>query len=190
MSGSETKVADGELVKRVRTGDTQAFDELMSRYSGSIYRVTYSMMRCQADASDLAQETFIRAYRSLARYDERFAFYTWLRRIAVNLCLNALRRRRRFFFLPLPMSNDEREGPDIPDPKPGPEQSGLRQDLDRALAKLPPDQRAILVLRVNEEMSYNEISETLGIPVGTVMSRLNRARTRLRELLREYLPRA
>ncbi|MEO0079269.1 MAG: sigma-70 family RNA polymerase sigma factor [candidate division WOR-3 bacterium] len=189
LSETETKIPDVELVRQARAGDTQAFDELMKRYSESIYLLTYSIVRSQADASDLSQETFIRAYRSLARYDERFAFYTWLRKIAVNLCFNLLKRRRRFRFLPLPMSDDERERPDIPDPRPGPpEESGLRLDLERALNKLPPEQRAVFVLRVNEDMSYNEISKTLGIPIGTVMSRLNRARQRLRELLKEYLP--
>lgn len=179
-------VTDVELVRQALAGDTRAFDELMKRYSENIYRLTYSIMRCHADASDLSQETFIRAYRSLARYDERFAFWTWLRRIAVNLCFNALKRQRRFGFVPL--ADDGREGQDIPDPRPGPEDSGLRRDLERALTMLPPEQRTVLVLRVIEEMSYNEISATLGIPVGTVMSRLNRARQKLKELLKEYLP--
>jgi RNA polymerase sigma-70 factor (ECF subfamily) len=86
------------------------------------------------------------------------------------------------------MSDGETEAVDIADPRPQGADAGLRRDLDQALAKLPPDQRAVFVLRVNEEMSYSEISHVLGIPVGTVMSRLNRAREKLRELLREYLP--
>jgi RNA polymerase sigma-70 factor (ECF subfamily) len=184
----EARASDVELIHRVQAGETEAFDELMKRYAASVYKVTYSLTRNHADADDLSQETFIRAYRAIARFDERFQFYTWVRRIAVNLCFNHLKRAKKIRFEPLPLADGEAESVDIADPRPQSAVSGLRRDLDRALAKLPPDQRAVFVLRVDQEMSYNEISETLHIPVGTVMSRLNRARERLRELLREYMP--
>jgi len=147
------------------------------------------MVHNHADADDIAQETFVRAYRSIHSYDERFRLYTWLRRIAVNLSLNHLKRSSRLRLVPLPLGDGEDGGADIPDPRSDCDTSGLRHDLGQALARLPADQRAVFTLRVNEEMSYGEISEALKIPVGTVMSRLNRARTRLRELLREYMPR-
>jgi RNA polymerase sigma-70 factor (ECF subfamily) len=188
MSEPEGRASDLELIHRVQSGDTEAFDELMKRYSASVYKITYSLTRNHADADDMSQETFIRAYRAIARFDEQYQFYTWLRRIAVNLCLNYLKRGKKFRFVPLPMSDGDTEALDIPDPKPGAADTGLRRDLDRALARLPEDQRAIFVLRVNEELSYNEIGELLHIPVGTVMSRLNRAREKLRDLLKEYLP--
>jgi RNA polymerase sigma-70 factor (ECF subfamily) len=188
MIEPEARASDVELIHRVQSGDTEAFDELMKRYAASVYKVTYSLLRNHADADDLSQETFIRAYRAIARFDEQYQFYTWLRRIAVNLCFNYLKRGKKFRFVPLPISDGESESADIADPRPQSADSGLRRDLDQALAKLPPDQRAIFVLRVNEELSYNEISQMLNIPVGTVMSRLNRARERLRALLKEYLP--
>lgn len=188
MAEPEGRPADIDLIRQVQAGDTAAYDELMQRYARSVYKVTYAMMRSHADADDMAQETFIRAFRSIDRYDATWRFYTWLRRIAVNVCLNELKRRNRFRLVPLPQSDGDAESVDVPDPNPTAVDSTLRRDLDAALLKLPDDQRTVFVLRVNEEMSYNEISELLGIPVGTVMSRLNRARTRLRELLREYLP--
>lgn len=188
MGEPETRASDVELIHRVQSGDTGAFDELMKRYAASVYKVTYSLTRNHADADDLSQETFIRAYRAIARFDENYHFYTWIRRIAVNLCFNHLKRGKKFRFVPLPMADGEAESVDIADPRPQSADSGLSRDLDRALTKLPPDQRAVFVLRVNEEMSYDEISKALSIPVGTVMSRLNRAREKLRELLREYMP--
>jgi RNA polymerase sigma-70 factor (ECF subfamily) len=184
----EARASDVELIHRVQLGDTGAFDELMQRYAASVYKVTYSLTRNHADADDLSQETFIRAYRAIARFDEHYRFYTWVRRIAVNLCFNHLKRGKKFRFIPLPMGDGEAESVDIADPQPQAADSGLRRDLDQALTKLPPDQRAVFVLRVDEEMSYSEISQALGIPVGTVMSRLNRAREKLRDLLREYMP--
>jgi RNA polymerase sigma-70 factor (ECF subfamily) len=145
-------------------------------------------VRNHADADDLSQETFIRAYRAIGRFDEKYRFYTWVRRIAVNLCLNWLKRRNRAHLVPLPQSDGEAEAVDIADPRADAEGSSLRRDLDSALALLPTDQRTIFMLRVNEELSYNEIAELLHIPVGTVMSRLNRAREKLKELLKEYMP--
>ncbi len=186
----QDKLSDIDLIRRTIAGDTRAFDELMTRYTESIYRLVYSMTRNHADASDLSQEVFIRAYRAIGRFDEQYRFYTWLHRIAVNLCINHMKRKRRFRLVSLPGSGSGTESPDIADPKSRSEGSALQRDLDRALLKLPPDQRAVFVLRVKEEMSYDEISKQLGIPAGTVMSRLSRARGRLKELLKEYLPRA
>jgi len=188
MDGPEGHVADLELIRRTQAGENEAFDELMKRYNQSIYRVAYSLTRSHADADDISQEAFIRAYRAIKHFDERYRFYTWVRKIAVNLCLNHLKRQRRFRLLPLPLADGDNESADIADPKADAETSSLRYDLDRALLRLPADQRAVFILRVDQEMSYNEISEMLKIPVGTVMSRLNRARERLKGLLKEYLP--
>lgn len=180
--------SDIDLIRKAQAGDLSAFDELVRRYAASIFKVAYMMTHNHADADDVSQETFIRAFRAIGRFDERFQLYTWLRRICVNLCFNLLKRRGRVKLSPLPLADGEDEGADVPDPKSGNDAASLRHDLDQALAKLPPDQRAVFVLRVNEEMSYGEIAAALGIPAGTVMSRLNRARCRLRELLKEYMP--
>jgi RNA polymerase sigma-70 factor (ECF subfamily) len=188
MGEPQGTVPDLELIRRVQQGKTAAFDELMTRYNQAIYRLAYSMVRNHADASDISQETFIRAYRAIGRFDEQYRFYTWLHRIALNLCLNCLKRTSRQKLVPLPGSDTEGEWQDLPDPKPSPSDMELQRDLDQALARLPHDQRAVFVLRVKEELSYNEIAKMLGIPIGTVMSRLNRARLKLRELLKDYLP--
>ncbi len=161
----------------------------MMRYNRAVYRLAYSIVRSHADASDISQETFIRAYRAISRFDEQYRFYTWLHRICVNLCLNHLKRVQHQKLVPLPGTDTEGEWQDLPDPGTSPSDMEIRRDLDQALRKLPSDQRAVFVLRVKEELSYNEIAKMLGIPVGTVMSRLSRARLRLKELLKDYLPR-
>jgi RNA polymerase sigma-70 factor (ECF subfamily) len=181
--------SDVELVRRVREGDISAFDELVRRYAGSIFRVAYMMVRNHADADDITQETFVRAFKSIHTFDERFRLYTWLRRIAVNLSFNCLKARGRQRMVSLPLVDEDGRGCDIPDPSPGCEAAGLRHDLELALNKLPPEQRAVFTLHVLEGMDYKEISRSLKIPLGTVMSRLNRARLRLRQLLKEYMPR-
>jgi len=190
VTGQNGRVPDKELIRRTQAGDTGAFDELMTRYNHAIYRLAYSMTRNHADAEDVSQETFIRAYRAIDRFDEKYRFYTWLHRIAVNLCINVFRRRKRARLVPLPGTEIGSEWADVPDPRSGEDDASLRRDLDKALTRLPAEQRAVFVLRVKDEMSYSEISKLLGIPVGTVMSRLNRARQRLRHLLKDYLPSA
>lgn len=188
MGEPQGTASDLELIRRVQHGNTAAFDELMTRYNHAVYRLAYSMMRNHADAEDISQEAFIRVYRAIGRYDERYRFYTWLHRITVNLCINQMKRQGRQRTVPLPGTEVEAEGQDVADPRSGPADEDLRRDLDQALTRLPGEQRAALVLRVKEELSYNDIAKTLGIPVGTVMSRLARARCRLRELLKDYLP--
>jgi RNA polymerase sigma-70 factor (ECF subfamily) len=188
MSGPEGQVADLELIGRTQQGDTAAFDELMMRYSKAVYRLAYSFVRNHADAEDISQEAFIRAWRAIARFDPKYRFYTWLHRITVNLCMNHFRRQKRIRFEPLPGGEPGAEWQDLPDPKGDDDAGELRRALDRAMMALPPEQRAVLVLRARDELSYSEISKALGIPVGTVMSRLSRGRAQLRERLKEHLP--
>ena len=188
MDEPQGKATDLELIRRVQQGETAAFDELMMRYNQAVYRLAYSLVRNHADANDISQDTFIRAYRAIGRFDEQYRFYTWLHRICVNLCFTMLKRAGRQKLVSLPGSEPGEEWRELPDPKAAPSDLALQRDLDRALRELPADQRAVFVLRVKEDMSYGEMAKMLGIPVGTVMSRLNRARLRLRELLKDYLP--
>lgn len=188
MNKPPEPVSDLALIDRAREGDTEAFDELMMRYNHAVYRLAWSFVRNHADAEDISQETFIRAWRAIGRFDPQYRFYTWLHRIAVNLCISRSRRQKRIRFDPLPDSEPGAEWRELPDPKSGEDDGELRRAIDESLDRLPEDQRAVLVLRAREELSYEEISTTLGIPVGTVMSRLSRARGRLREMLSAYLP--
>ena len=190
MTAPEGRVSDVELIHRTQQGNTTAFDELMMRYNEAIYRLAYSTVRNHADAEDISQEAFIRAYRAIGRFNEKYRFYTWMHRITVNLCINLMRQRKRMRLVSLPGSERGSEWAEIADPRSDIEDGELRRDLDRAMEELPPEQRAVLVLRVKQELSYSEISETLDIPIGTVMSRLSRARGHLKKLLKDYLPQA
>lgn len=188
MNRPEDSRSDLELIRQAGQGDTDAFDELMMRYNQAVYRLAWTFVRNHADAEDISQEAFIRAWRSIARFDPQYRFYTWLHRITVNLCMNHFRRNKRARLVPLPGGEPGSEWQDLPDPNSAVETGELSRALDKALAELPDEQRAVLLLRAREEMSYEEIGAALGIPVGTVMSRLSRARARLRGLLKDRLP--
>jgi RNA polymerase sigma-70 factor (ECF subfamily) len=177
--------SEGDLLDKARGGNLFAFEEIVRRYQRRVYATAYRIVRRHEVADDVAQEAFIRAYRSLDRFDPGRPFGPWICRIAANLAVNHVR------------SPEAREDalPDghaeMPSPAAGPLQGVLdaeaRAMLDQALERLPAAQRAVFCLRVFEELSYREIAESLGISLGTVMSRLSRAREKLREALTPYV---
>ncbi len=173
------------LLARARQGDLAAFEEVVRRYQRRVYGVALRIVRAHDLADDVAQEAFVRAWRSLDRFDLGRPFGPWVCRIAANLALNHVRSpRAREEGLP--------EGhAETPSADPGPLGAILDEEakrvLDEAVAELGPEQRAVFVLRAVEEMSYAEIAEALGISQGTVMSRLFRARERLARALAPYL---
>jgi RNA polymerase sigma-70 factor (ECF subfamily) len=178
--------SDLKLIRRVKSGEAQAFDVLMQRYATRIYQVIYGMVHNQADTQDLSQETFIHAYEGIKGFNEKYRFYTWLYRIAINLCINHWKRRKPAQLVPI----ENGESYADPNPATDPAAMDLRRAVEKRLAQLPEEQKTVFVLRTFEEMSYQEIAEVLGISIGTVMSRLSRAREKLKELLKDYLPRS
>jgi RNA polymerase sigma-70 factor (ECF subfamily) len=172
---------DRALVIRCRSGDRSAFGVLVRRYQRRVFGLGLRMLGSADDADDLVQETFLRAWRALDRFEEDRPLAPWLLRIATNQALNVLAARGR---RPVEELNES-----MPADGPGPdrlaEQRGLHERIRRAMAELPDEQRAILALRAGEGLSYREIADTLDIPVGTVMSRLARAR----ETMRKKVPR-
>jgi RNA polymerase sigma-70 factor (ECF subfamily) len=173
------------LLARARQGDLAAFEEVVRRYQRRVYGVALRIVRAHDVADDVAQEAFVRAWRSLDRFDLARPFGPWVCRIAANLAVNHVRSpRAREEGLP--------EGhAETPSADAGPLGAVLDAEakhvLDEAVAGLSPEQRAVFVLRAVEEMSYAEIAEALGISPGTVMSRLFRARERLAKALSPYL---
>jgi RNA polymerase sigma-70 factor, ECF subfamily len=159
-------------------GDRQAFGELVRRHRAGVVNVVYRMCGEAALAEDAAQEAFLRAWQNLGRYNPRFAFRNWVYRIALNVAMDALRRER-------PTTDVDTEplvsGEESPEARV--ERRQLAEQVQRAVMNLPPASRAVLVLREYEALSYQEIAEALDIPLGTVMSRLNYARTQLRHTL-------
>jgi RNA polymerase sigma factor (sigma-70 family) len=170
---------DHECVSRAQQGDGSAFPELVARYQDRLYRFLVRLTRSEDDALELAQETFLHAYQGLARWRLDARFSTWLFQVGRNLAFDLLRRRNCVEFLPLD------EDAAIADLAPGPdavlETAQRYRMLELALARLPVDQREILLLREIEEMSYEDIAVVLGLNPGTVKSRLARGRAALLE---------
>ena len=172
-------------VRAAQAGDAAAFRDLVEACMRGIYALGYRMLGNHEDADDVAQETFIRAWEALQRYDARYSFPGWLRTIATRLALNVLEKRRR----------RRTEGGDTFDtaaatraagtPGPDAEVEAMETQMlvSRALQALPEEFRVPLLLRTHEELSYEEIATALAIPVGTVMSRLHRARAMIRHEL-------
>jgi len=182
MGTDREEEQDGRLAERAAKGDRAAFEALVTRHRQAVYRLCWSATGNAADADDAAQETFVRLFRSLSSYDPSRPFAPWLRKIAWNTSLS-LYRDARAGVPRVP----ESEAPEAPDPSPDPEEAAERkQETERvagAMAELPPELRTVLVLRAVEGLSYAEIAESTGVPAGTVMSRLSRARGKLAALL-------
>lgn len=180
------------LIHRAAKGDEAAFEQLLTQHEKSVYNLCLRMTGNPEDAMDVSQEVFLRVWKNLGSYQFDAAFSTWLFRIASNACIDFLRAKKRRNDVSLTMQ-DENDGEDkelaVPDETPLPEEQLLAKEQQRAVMKamseLPPDFREILQLRVVEGLPYEEIAEILDIKVGTVKSRLARARNQLRKNLED-----
>lgn len=181
-----SKERDLELVERFKAGDVSAFEELVATHQDRVYNICRHMLRSGTDAEDAAQDTFVKAYRAIGRFSPGAGFSAWITRIAVNTCIDRLRKAPHVSTTRSTRDGDEYEM-DPPSTDPGPERtydaklSG--RALDGALGRLSEKLRTVIVLKELEGLSYEEIAETLGISMGTVKSRLSRARTELRKIL-------
>ena len=181
MSGqpAETEL---ELIAKAQQGDRQAFGELVRRHREGVINVVYRMCGNANLAEDSAQEAFIRAWQHLPNYRPRSAFRNWVYRIATNAATDLMRRERETVDVDTLSLASSDEGPEAMV-----ERGERGERVRQAVLALPPASRAVLVLREYEGLSYREIADTLGIPIGTVMSRLSYARNRLRQSLAPYL---
>ena len=189
------RMDDHMLIAGTREGDELAFQELVTRYRNPITNFVYRMLNDYDRAVDLAQETFVRVYMNVDRYQANYSFSTYIYRIASNLAISELRQRKRRRLIPIP-SFFNKEGDEVemelPDERTiHPDVTMIHDERQKAIAKaiatLPEKYRTAVVLRDVEGRSYDEISEVLGLSDGTVKSRINRARNLLKEKLRDYL---
>ena len=180
---------DELLIRRAQRGDADAFEQLLLEHQKNVYNLCYRMAGNPDDAMDLSQETFLRAWRCLDQYQFASAFSTWLYRLCSNICIDFLRRRRRQQTVPLTFedADGEEQTYAVPDVQPLPEEQVelklTRETLAAAMAQLLPEHRAVLQLRVVNERSYEQIADVLDIQIGTVKSRLSRARNQLKKIL-------
>lgn len=180
---------DELLIRRAQHGDADAFEQLLLEHQKNVYNLCYRMAGNPDDAMDLSQETFLRAWRCLDQYQFASAFSTWLYRLCSNICIDFLRKRRRHQTVPLTFedADGEEQTYAVPDAQPLPEEQVelklTHETLAAAMAQLLPEHRAVLQLRVVNEMSYEQIADVLDIQIGTVKSRLSRARNQLKKIL-------
>jgi RNA polymerase sigma-70 factor, ECF subfamily len=200
MSKEEVREQENQLIQRAQNGDMEAFDDLTRTHGSYVYNLAYYLTGGNhADADDLSQTTFIRAYKALKRFEGRSEFRTWLHRITVNLWKNMVRSQvRRKYFQHRSLNEPPREGSrgleqEITEPRPDAYEQVAQGELSKliqgAIAQLPPDEREVTVLRDVEGYAYEEIAKLCDIPLGTVKSRLARARRLLREALEPMLGR-
>jgi len=183
-AGTGIDVGERQLVEEARRGDARAFEALVVKHQDRIYRFVQRLVGPEA-VEDIAQEVFIRAYRSLGDFKGESSFYTWLYKIALNLCRNHYRSKGRR--PPAEELDDNAAGPQFETPGGNPEENVFRREfwetLRRELDGLPPEQREAVVLCDLEGMSYEEMAEMMGVPIGTVRSRIFRGRRALQERL-------
>jgi len=185
-----------DLVERAKAGDRPAFGQLVEVYQDKIYGYVSRMLGDPDEAEDVAQETFVRAYRSLPHFRGAASFHTWLYRIASNLAIDVARRNRRQstgdFSLDEPLESEEGDYErEIADESGSPEQLTQRREMQelvrQAVAELPEKLRAVVVLYELQGESYEDIAEILGCPLGTVKSRLFNARSQLKDMLEQLV---
>ena len=180
MSGLSDE--DRILIERCLKGDEKAYEELLRTYRTSVFSICLRMVRNRTVAEDIAQEVFIKVFAALNRYDPAYPFASWLNRITSNLCIDHLRKEKdRTLSLDQPIGGgDDDLLIQIPSPAAGPDREMESREmmaiLEEAMGILPEHYRIIVILRHQEQLSYEEISDTLGIPLGTVKARIHRAR--------------
>jgi RNA polymerase sigma-70 factor, ECF subfamily len=179
-------ISDAECVRRVQRGETDAFETLVRRHEKTIFNLVYRMLGDTEEAAEVSQEVFLSAFRAAGQFRGDANFSTWLYRIAINHAstrrktLNSRQRK----VVPIESADS------LYDPQPGPleilEQQEIREKVQVALNQLEPDDAAVILLRDLQDVSYNEVAHVLDIPVGTVKSRLHRARQALKSRLKSY----
>ncbi len=198
---------DAALVRKIQEGDVDAFEHLVLKYQDRVYNICLRTVGHAEDARDLAQETFLKAFDAINRFEHKSSFYTWLFRIAVNLSISWRRRDRKIKMLSLSGDGDGEPGlesrladvdqasrlrgevrdSEMLEPPEELKRRETQQAVAHALQRLDEDQRMILVLRDIESLDYNAIAGILDLPLGTVRSRLHRARLAMRDLLRPVM---
>ena len=193
QSDREKKQQEHELIVRARAGDQKAFETLLNQYKNLVYAIMLKMVRNPQEAEDLTQEAFMKAFHAIGAFNEEYAFSTWLMKIATNNCIDFLRKKKlKTYSIDQPIQHkDDAIQVELPTGDPSPERQLLTAEqariLRQAIEELPPLYRHVIILRHQEEKSYEEIAEILDVPIGTVKARIFRAREMLNKRIKELL---
>ncbi len=191
---SAKRESDHQLIEATKQGDEAAFAEIVNRYRNPLTNYLFRMLNDYEEAVDLAQETFVRVYFAIERYHTDYAFSTYIYRIATNLAISEIRKKRRRKLLSLTSFFQNEDGDSqefhLPDEKSLPDEDLIENErkltIEKAIATLPDKYRAPIILREIQELSYEEIAQILGLGLGTTKSRISRARALLRDKLKHY----
>ena len=193
-TAAQADVSELDLVRQAQAGDTEAFDQLVGRFRTRVFGMIYNMVHNEQDAWDLAQDSFLKAWKSIARFRGHSSFYTWMYRIVMNVTIDWLRKKQvkgagAEFDDAIQLKEIDPASRTVPhaDPLPheGMQHQEIRSRIEAAIAQLSPEHRAVILMKEIEDMQYHEIAESLGCSIGTVMSRLFYARKKLQNLLRD-----
>jgi len=186
---AKKRTSDEELIASFQQGDQSAFTELVKRYKDPLFNYVSRMLKDSVFAEDIVQETFVRVYRNRDRYQQIAKFSTWIYTIAINLTKTEIRRQSLRRFLSISSSSDDGKTFELPDTRVNlekmTEDTILGDDIKHAIASLPKVFKEVVILRDIQELSYEEISKIVGVPLGTVKSRVNRGRSRLQKILKD-----
>ncbi|MEO5721161.1 MAG: sigma-70 family RNA polymerase sigma factor [Chthoniobacterales bacterium] len=188
------EISDADLVQQCQAGETAAFDQLVGRYRTRVFGMIYNMVHSEQDAWDLAQDSFLKAWKSIGRFRGQSSFYTWVYRIVMNVTIDWLRKKQvkgtgAEFDDAIQLKEIDPASRTAPKagalPHERMQDKEIRARIDAAIEQLSPDHRAVIIMKELEDMQYHEIAETLGCSIGTVMSRLFYARKKLQNILRD-----
>ena len=194
VTPAEADVPELELVKKAQAGDAAAFDELVGRFRNRVYGMIYNMVHNEQDAWDLAQDSFLKAWKSIGRFRGQASFYTWIYRIVMNVTIDWLRKKQvkgagAEFNDEIQVKEIDPASRTVPHadalPHQRMEQAEIGHRIEAAIEQLSPEHRAVILMKEIEGMQYHEIADSLGCSIGTVMSRLFYARKKLQNLLRD-----
>ncbi|HHX18524.1 MAG TPA: sigma-70 family RNA polymerase sigma factor [Clostridium sp.] len=188
---SEKEACESQLIKEAKSGNVEAFEELIKQNEKKVFNIAYKMMGNYDDANELAQEAFIKAYKSINKFKGDSLFSTWIYRITTNVCLDELRKRKNKKVISLNEHikyNDEEIKPQVKDERPGPEKIFEKKEtknlINQCIESLPADYKTVIILRDIEGFTYEEIAKIINCPEGTVKSRISRARKALRDIFK------
>lgn len=188
--GGEKMIDEKILISKAKEGDKKAFEEIISLYEKKVFSTIYYMVKNENEVEDIAQEVFVKIYRNLKNFKEESSLYTWIYRITINVCIDELKKKKNVVYIDEKIETADGEMEmQLEDTAKGPEHLAEDEELKRKITncirKLPIDQRTMIILRDIKGFTYMEIAEMTKINLGTVKSKINRARTALKQILEE-----